>query len=50
VLVKVFVGGKRKEFAIHKDLLCHTEFFRAAFQGDLKEAKEGIIYLPEDAP
>jgi len=50
-LVKIYVGPQRKEFTIHKELICSTfEFCRAVFQGEFKEAKEGVIYLPEDGP
>jgi hypothetical protein len=48
--VKVYLGKKRKEFVIHKKLLCNkSDFFRKAFTGSFKEG-EGVIYLPDDSP
>jgi hypothetical protein len=49
--IKVFVGRKRKEFSIHKKLICQaSKFFNDAFTGAFKEGQEGIMYMPEDDP
>ncbi|KAF4632013.1 hypothetical protein G7Y89_g6109 [Cudoniella acicularis] len=49
--VKIYVGEKRKEFLVHKDLLCKTsDFFAKGFNGGFKESQEGEMYLPEDSP
>ncbi len=49
-MVTIFVGSKRKEFMIHKDLICGTaEFFNKAFNGHFME-KDGVMYLPDDNP
>ncbi|KAL2072709.1 hypothetical protein VTL71DRAFT_12052 [Oculimacula yallundae] len=48
--VTIHVGPKRKTFAVHKKLLCDcSDFFSKAFDGGFKEAKEGVMYLPEDS-
>ncbi|KAF7949362.1 uncharacterized protein EAE97_002871 [Botrytis byssoidea] len=48
--VKLIVGPRRKEFAVHKKLICDScDYFRKAFCGPFKEAGEGIIYLIEDS-
>jgi hypothetical protein len=50
-IVKLYVGKKRKEFTIHKKLLCdRADFFSKAFNGGFQEAKKGEMYLPEDEP
>ena len=42
------MGKKRKEFVIHKKLLCDkSDFFRKAFTGSFKEG-EGVMYLPDE--
>ncbi|KAG4433060.1 hypothetical protein IFR05_011454 [Cadophora sp. M221] len=46
----IFVGPKQKEFTIYKEIICESEFFRAAFKSDFAEAKDGTMYLPEDNP
>jgi hypothetical protein len=49
--VKVFVGPKRQHWAIVEDLLCnYSEYFRAAFKGNFKEAINKEIRLEEDDP
>jgi hypothetical protein len=49
-LVTIYVGKARKEFVIHKKLICETApFFDKAFNGGFKE-KEGTMELPEDGP
>ncbi len=48
-MVDIYVGPKRKHWCLHKDLLCNrSSFFEAALGGNFKEAKEGVMYLPED--
>lgn len=50
-LVKLYVGPKRKEFGVHKSLLCKSShFFDAALNGPYIEGQEGKMYLPEDDP
>ncbi|KAK0100220.1 hypothetical protein ONS95_008185 [Cadophora gregata] len=49
-MVAIFVGPKRKEFIIHKELICESEFFKGAFMSSFAEAQEGIMYLPDDNP
>ncbi|TGO27362.1 hypothetical protein BPAE_0043g00350 [Botrytis paeoniae] len=39
-----------KEFTVHKKLICDScDYFRKAFCGPFKEAREGTIYLIEDS-
>lgn len=50
-MATLFVGRKRKEFGVHKKLLCDTsDFFAKAFNSNFKEGIEGIMYLPADSP
>ncbi|TVY38290.1 hypothetical protein LOCC1_G007942 [Lachnellula occidentalis] len=50
-IVKLFVGNKRKEFTVHKKLLCdRADYFSKAFNGIFQEAQRGEMYLPEDDP
>lgn len=50
-IVTLVVGKKRKEFKVHKKLICEaSKFFNDAFNGPFKEGKEGIMYMPEDDP
>ncbi|PVH85702.1 hypothetical protein DL98DRAFT_583294 [Cadophora sp. DSE1049] len=49
-MVIINVGPKRKEFTIHKELICESEFFKGAFMSSFAEAQEGIMYLPDDSP
>ncbi|KAF7929327.1 uncharacterized protein EAE98_005246 [Botrytis deweyae] len=49
-VVKLIVGPKRKEFTVHKKLICDScDYFRKAFRGPFKEAREEIIYLIGDS-
>ena len=42
---------KKREFVFHKYLLCSAAaYFRAALDGNLKEAQEQSIEMPEDDP
>jgi hypothetical protein len=50
-VVKIHVGRKRKEFIVHKKLICDaSKFFKDAFTGPFKEGQEGVMYMPEDDP
>jgi len=47
--VSIFVGPKRKQYTVHKDLLCKAvPFFRKAFSGAFGEATMGEIYLSDE--
>lgn len=49
--VTLSVGKKRKEFTVHKKLICDaSKFFNDAFNGPFKEGVDGIMYMPEDDP
>ncbi len=49
--VSIFVGKKRKEFNIHKKLICEaSKFFNDAFNGPYKEGQENRMHMPEDDP
>jgi len=49
--VKLYVGDERKEFTIHKKLLCdRVDFFAKAFSGGFQEATNGEMHLLEDDP
>ena len=51
VIVTVVVGPSRKEFILHKKLLCHhSEYFVAAFSEKFREGKENLLKLPEEDP
>ena len=48
-MVNIFVGAERTKFHLHRDLLCNrSDYFRACFVGDFKEAKQKELSLPED--
>jgi hypothetical protein len=48
-IVRIFVGPKRKEFAVHKNLICsRAGFFDKAFNAGFKEGCSGELYLVED--
>jgi hypothetical protein len=50
-IVSVLVGKKRKEFNVHKKLICQaSKFFNDAFTGPFKEGQENKMYMPEDDP
>ncbi|KAI9053318.1 hypothetical protein LZ554_002281 [Drepanopeziza brunnea f. sp. 'monogermtubi'] len=50
--VIITVGShKRKNFVVHKQLLCDaSEFFAKAFKGGFKEAEEGVMEMLDDDP
>jgi hypothetical protein len=48
--VTLIVGKRRKEFTVHKQLLCEScDYFRRAFDGSFKEGHEGKIHLVEES-
>jgi hypothetical protein len=50
-IVTLYVGPKRKQFTVHKKLLCdRCEFFSKAFRGNFSEAEKGEMNLPDDDP
>jgi hypothetical protein len=50
-IVILYVGEQRKQFTVHKKLLCdRCEYFSKAFRGNFQEAGKGEMYLPEDHP
>ena len=49
-MVSIYVGVERKKFRLHLDLICdRSDFFRASFQGNFKEAETKELSLPEDS-
>lgn len=43
----IIVGKEKKAYNLHKDLLCfYSDYFRAALNGNFKEAAEGKLELP----
>ncbi len=49
--VTIYVGPRREEFKLSKDLLCYVSpFFKAAFEGGFKEGHEKTMELLEDDP
>ena len=50
-LVDIYVGASRKQYQVHKTLLCHrSAFFRAAFCGPFMEAASSTLSMVDDAP
>lgn len=50
-MVVLKVGPERTEFRVHRGLLCQSSpYFRAALEGDFKEAETQIIEWPEEKP
>ena len=49
-MVTIYVGPKRKQFNVHKELICESDFFKAAFMSCFTEANDGFMYLPDDNP
>lgn len=49
-VVTLYVGEDRIKYYVHEDTLCRLPFFRAALQGNFKEAQEKTINMPEDDP
>lgn len=49
-MVKIYVGPKRKEFIVHKTLICKSaDYFDKAYNGKFKEAG-GEMHLEEEGP
>lgn len=49
--VSIIVGPNKKIIKLPRDLLIHhSSYFRACFGGAFKEAKEGVLRLPDDDP
>jgi len=47
----IFVGPTRKEFLVHKALLCHySRYFRSALYSDFVEAKCNTVELKDEDP
>ena len=47
-IVKLIVGGQKRQFSIRGDVLCETsKFFQTALDGRWSEAKSGIIRMKE---
>ncbi|CZT47415.1 related to putative protein [Rhynchosporium secalis] len=49
-IIPVRVGIHAETFPIHKDILCKSEYFRRALEGEFKEAGDQAIDLPEENP
>lgn len=50
-MITLIVGEEKKQFSIHKNLLCtKAPVFKAMFDGGFKEASKGLAHLPEDSP
>ena len=48
-MIDVFVGAEQKKFHLHRDLLCdRSEYFKACFEGNFKEAQQKELFLPEE--
>ena len=49
--VTLYVGPKRRQFVVHKKLLCdRAAFFHKAFQSGFKEGIDGVMHLLEEDP
>jgi hypothetical protein len=49
--VDIYVGPKSKHYRVPKDILCYNStYFDRCFNGQVKEAKEQKLSLPEDRP
>jgi hypothetical protein len=49
-IIPVRVGPHAETFPIHRDILCKSEYFRRALDGEFKEAGDQAIDLPEEDP
>lgn len=49
-MVTLYVGEIRIRYRVYEDTLCQLPFFRAALQGQFKEALDKTINMPEDDP
>jgi len=44
--ITIKIGSDRKDYQVHKDLICfHFPYFDAAFNGKFKEGEEGVLEL-----
>ena len=49
--VDIYIGPKSKHYRVPKDILCYNStYFDRCFNGQVKEAKEQKLSLPEDRP
>jgi hypothetical protein len=49
-VVSIFVSPKRKEYIVHKKLLCKkSEYFAKALQDGFKEGEENKLYQPDES-
>lgn len=48
--ITLLIGADRVEFRVPQTVLCILPFFRAALQGEFREASEQKIEMPEDEP
>lgn len=50
-MVHLFVGPEKKQYDVHKALLCSfSRFFDRAFNGSISEAQKNEMSLPDDSP
>ncbi|KAG4438137.1 hypothetical protein IFR05_006384 [Cadophora sp. M221] len=49
-IIPVRVGPYAETFPIHRDILCKSEYFRRALDGEFKEAGDQAVDLPEEDP
>lgn len=49
-IVTLYVGQESTKFHVHENTLCKLPFFKAALQGQFREASDKIMRLPEDNP
>lgn len=49
-IITLSIGPHKTELRAYEAILCGLPFFRAALQGDFKEASEKAITMPEDDP
>lgn len=49
-IITLDIGPKKTRLRAYEAILCRLPFFRAALQGEFKEATEKAITMPEDEP
>lgn len=49
-IITLHVGQEQLQFHVHEDTLSKLPFFRAALQGQFREASEKSITMPDDDP
>ena len=48
--VHIIIGAEKRDFTIHKGLICHySKFFDAAFEGKFSEGSSGIVELRQES-